>query len=57
MEKKVVSPFEFAIAEAIDPEYAKTIRPETLEEAREHITKNFKSIAKNLKIVTSPHNK
>lgn len=42
MEKKVVSPFEYAIATTVDPNASKHIRPETLEEKKVRIEKDFK---------------
>ena len=56
-EKKVVSPFEFAIAEAIDPEAAKNMRPETQQERYARVYKDFKSIASNLRVINPDKNK
>ncbi|MDV3901201.1 hypothetical protein CMT89_08355 [Elizabethkingia anophelis] len=55
-DKKVVSPFEFAIAEAIDPEAAKTMRPETEQERYARVYKDFKNIALKLRVINPDKN-
>ena len=52
-EKKVVSPFEFAITEIADPEKAKTMRPETSEEQNQRRTDHIKDVAKKIRIKKS----
>lgn len=48
--KKIVSPFEFAIAEAIDPEYAKTMRPETQEEKEKKLESEIRDFVSRVKV-------
>ena len=50
MSKTIVSPFEYAIAITVDPNASKHIRPENLEEKKQRIEKDFKSIADKLKV-------
>lgn len=49
-EKKIVSPFEFAITEIVDPEAAKKMRPETRQEQEERRIEKLKGVAKRIKI-------
>jgi len=53
MEKKVVSPFEYAIATTVDPNASKDIRPETLEEKKQRIEKDFKETANKMSVKTT----
>ena len=50
MEKKVVSPFEFAICEAIDPQEAKKLRPETIDEKSVRLKKEMKEFFSKIKV-------
>ena len=49
-EKKVVSPFEFAITEIADPEAAKNMRPETREEQEQRRIAHIKETASKIKV-------
>lgn len=49
-DKRVVSPFEFALMETIDPEGAKNMRPETDEEKRLRLKKMAIDFAKRIRI-------
>jgi hypothetical protein len=50
MDKKVVSPFEFAIAQIADPEAAKKMRSETKEEKEVRLTEKFKNFSNSIKV-------
>jgi hypothetical protein len=48
-DKKVVSPFEFAIVQIADPDKAHTMRAETKEESRKRIEDKMKDFLSKIK--------
>lgn len=49
-DKTVVSPFEFAIAQHVDPELVKDLRPETEQEKTERLTAKFEDFFNRVKV-------